>query len=178
MNTDSKCDAIEAMFPAPKLAALGLQHVLVMYAGAIAVPLIIGSALNLSKDQIAMLISADLFCCGIVTLIQCLGVWNVGARLPIMMGIGFTAVPPIIATGTDPDLGMPGVLGAVIASGVFTLLAAPLFQPLGSLLPGGGDRNGDAGHRLVADAGRSKLGGGRTAHDKRPRRAHSQSGLR
>ena len=56
MNTDSKCDAIEEMFPAPKLAALGLQHVLVMYAGAIAVPLIIGSALNLSKDQIAMLI--------------------------------------------------------------------------------------------------------------------------
>lgn len=40
-----------------------------------------------------MLISADLFCCGIVTLIQCLGIWNVGARLPIMMGIGFTAVP-------------------------------------------------------------------------------------
>lgn len=93
MNKDSKCDAIEEMFPAPKLAALGLQHVLVMYAGAIAVPLIIGSALNLSKDQIAMLISADLFCCGIVTLIQCLGIWNIGARLPIMMGIGFTAVP-------------------------------------------------------------------------------------
>ncbi|PLU73390.1 purine permease [Sinorhizobium medicae] len=128
MNKDSKCDAIEEMFPAPKLAALGLQHVLVMYAGAIAVPLIIGSALNLSKDQIAMLISADLFCCGIVTLIQCLGIWNIGARLPIMMGIGFTAVPPIIATGTDPDLGMPGVLGAVIASGVFTLLAAPYFS--------------------------------------------------
>ena len=34
------------MLPAPRLAALGLQHVLVMYAGAIAVPLIVGRALQ------------------------------------------------------------------------------------------------------------------------------------
>lgn len=56
-----------------KLAALGLQHVLVMYAGAIAVPLIVGRALKLSPEQVSMLISADLFCCGLVTLIQSLG---------------------------------------------------------------------------------------------------------
>ena len=42
----------------PKLAALGLQHVLVMYANAVAVPLIIGGALHLPKDQIALLINA------------------------------------------------------------------------------------------------------------------------
>jgi xanthine permease len=128
MTKSTQTDALDEVFPAPKLIALGLQHVLVMYAGAIAVPLIIGSALKLPKDQIAMLVSADLFCCGIVTLIQCLGVWKIGARLPIMMGIGFTAVPTIIATGANPDLGMPGVLGAVIVSGVFTLLAAPYFS--------------------------------------------------
>lgn len=121
-------DPVEQKFPLPRLAALGLQHVLVMYAGAVAVPLIIGSALNLSKEQIAMLVSADLFCCGIVTIIQCLGIWKIGARLPIMMGIGFTAVPAIIATGSDPSLGMPGVFGAVIASGIFTLIAAPYFS--------------------------------------------------
>lgn len=118
---------VDQTFPLPKLVALGLQHVLVMYAGAVAVPLIIGSALHLSKEQIAMLVSADLFCCGIVTIIQCLGVWKIGARLPIMMGISFTAVPAIIATGSDPNLGMPGVFGAVIASGIFTLIAAPFF---------------------------------------------------
>lgn len=121
-------DPIEEKMPLPKLMALGLQHVLVMYAGAVAVPLIIGGALGLSKSQIAMLVSADLFCCGIVTMIQTLGVWKFGARLPIVMGIGFTAVPPIIAIGTTPELGITGVFGAVIASGIFTVIAAQFFS--------------------------------------------------
>lgn len=127
MTNPATTDPVEKMYPIPSLMALGLQHVLVMYAGAVAVPLIVGSALQLPKEQIAMLVSADLFCCGIVTVIQSLGVWKVGIRLPIMMGISFTAVPSIIATGTHPDLGMPGVIGAVIGSGVFTILAAPFF---------------------------------------------------
>jgi uric acid transporter len=127
MSNPATTDPVEKMYPVPSLMALGLQHVLVMYAGAVAVPLIIGSALHLPKEQIAMLVSADLFCCGIVTIIQAIGIGNVGIRLPIMMGIAFTAVPSIIATGTNPELGMPGVIGAVIGSGIFTLLAAPYF---------------------------------------------------
>lgn len=127
MSNPATTDPVEKMYPIPSLFALGLQHVLVMYAGAVAVPLIIGSALHLPKEQIAMLVSADLFCCGLVTIIQAVGIGNVGIRLPIMMGIAFTAVPSIIATGTNPELGMPGVIGAVIGSGIFTLLAAPYF---------------------------------------------------
>ena len=61
---------VDEILPLPKLAALGLQHVLVMYANAVAVPLIVGGALHLPKDQIALLINADLFACGIATLIQ------------------------------------------------------------------------------------------------------------
>ena len=60
---------VDEQLPTGKLAALGLQHVLVMYAGAVAVPLIIGRALKLSPEDVAFLISADLFCCGLVTLI-------------------------------------------------------------------------------------------------------------
>jgi NCS2 family nucleobase:cation symporter-2 len=127
MSNPDTTDPVEKIYPVPSLLALGLQHVLVMYAGAVAVPLIIGSALQLPKEQIAMLVSADLFCCGIVTIVQAVGIGNIGIRLPIMMGIAFTAVPSIIATGTNPELGMPGVIGAVIGSGIFTLLAAPYF---------------------------------------------------
>ena len=61
---------VDEMLPLPKLVALGLQHVLVMYANAVAVPLIVGGALHLPKDQIAMLINADLFACGIATLLE------------------------------------------------------------------------------------------------------------
>jgi uric acid transporter len=65
---------VDEVLPPPKLIALGLQHVLVMYAGAVAVPLIIGRALRLSPEQVALLVNADLFACGVATLIQSLGV--------------------------------------------------------------------------------------------------------
>lgn len=123
-------DAADERIPPPKLFVLGLQHVLVMYAGAIAVPLIIGGALHLSKEDIAFLISADLFCCGVVTMIQCMGIGHVGIRLPVMMGMSFTAIGPIIAIGSNPALGMPAVFGAVIGSGIFTYLAAPYMSCL------------------------------------------------
>jgi len=64
---------VDELLPPGRLTALGLQHVLVMYAGAVAVPLIVGRALQLGPEQIVMLIQADLFCCGIVTLIQAFG---------------------------------------------------------------------------------------------------------
>ena len=122
--TSGRSAAVDAIPPIPKLTLLGLQHVLVMYAGAVAVPLIIGGALKMPKEQIALLISADLFCCGLATLVQCVGIANVGIRLPVMMGVSFTAIAPIIAIGLNPQLGMPGIFGAVIGSGVFTYLAA------------------------------------------------------
>ena len=72
-DTPSSVHPVDQTLPLGKLSALGLQHVLVMYAGAVAVPLIVGRALKLSPDEVALLISADLFCCGIATLIQSLG---------------------------------------------------------------------------------------------------------
>ena len=65
---------MDERLPLPRLLPLALQHVLVMYAGAVAVPLIIGRALRLPPEDIAFLISADLFACGIATLVQCVGI--------------------------------------------------------------------------------------------------------
>ena len=66
---------------------MAFQHVMVMYAGAVAIPLVLGAALGLSKSDIAFLINADLFACGIVTIIQALGIGPVGIRMPVMMGV-------------------------------------------------------------------------------------------
>ena len=79
LPADANSHGVDEMLPAPRLAALGLQHVLVMYAGAVAVPLIVGRALKLAPEQVALLISADLFCCGLVTLIQSFGVSAAGS---------------------------------------------------------------------------------------------------
>ena len=124
---------VDEILPAPKLAALGFQHVLVMYAGAVAVPLIIGRALKLAPEQVALLINADLFACGVVSLIQSFGVTQwFGIRLPVMMGVTFAAVGPMLAMGADPNVGILGIFGAVMAAGVFTMIVAPA---IGYFLP-------------------------------------------
>lgn len=121
-------DPVDERLPAGKLAALGLQHVLVMYAGAVAVPLIVGRALKLSPEQVTMLISADLFVCGIVTLIQSLGATQwFGIRLPVMMGVTFASVAPMVAmaTANPGEAGAQLIFGAIIGAGVISILIAP-----------------------------------------------------
>jgi NCS2 family nucleobase:cation symporter-2 len=119
---------VDELLPPGKLTLLGLQHVLVMYAGAVAVPLIIGGALKLPKEQMALLINADLFACGLATLVQSLGFWKFGIRLPVMMGVTFAAVSPMIVMATNPGIGLLGIYGAVIGAGVFGILVAPLIS--------------------------------------------------
>jgi uric acid transporter len=126
---------VDEKLPAPRLAALGLQHVLVMYAGAVAVPLIIGRALKLPPEQVAFLISADLFVCGLVTLIQSVGLPGLGIRLPVMMGVTFAAVGPMTAMAANPSIGLLGIYGAVIAAGVVGILLAPFMSRLLPLFP-------------------------------------------
>ena len=135
-------DPVDEILPAPRLALLGLQHVLVLYAGAVAVPLIIGHALGLDAAQIGFLISADLFAAGLATLIQTLGLPGVGVRLPIMMGVTFASVSPMtamIAAGAAANVPKSETLqliyGSVIASGLFGLAAAPVIGRLARLFP-------------------------------------------
>jgi NCS2 family nucleobase:cation symporter-2 len=128
-------DAVDQKIPLPRCAALGVQHVLVMYAGTVAVPLIVGGALGLSKADIAFLINADLLAAGIATLVQALGLWRFGIRMPVMMGVTFAAVGPMIAIGTDPALGLPAIYGATIVAGLFGILIAPLMGRLLGVFP-------------------------------------------
>src|SRR5882672_8060039 len=120
---------VDERLPTPRLAALGFQHVLVMYAGAVAVPLIVGRALKLAPEQVALLISADLFCCGLVTLIQSLGVTQwFGIRMPVMMGVTFAAVGPMLAIAekVPGTAGAQAIFGAIIAAGIIGIFLAPL----------------------------------------------------
>ena len=114
--------------PVARLAALGLQHVWVMYAGAIAVLLIVGRALKRTPEQVALLISAGLFCCGLVTLVQSLGMTKwFGIRLPVMMGVTFASVGPMVAfaNAMPGEDGARAVFGAVIGVGILSMLIVP-----------------------------------------------------
>ncbi|MBR0964831.1 purine permease [Bradyrhizobium diazoefficiens] len=131
----SEVHPVDEVLPLPRLLALGLQHVLVMYAGAVAVPLIIGRALKLPPEDVAFLISADLFACGLATLVQCLGFPGVGIRLPVMMGVTFASVGPMLSMAAAPDIGLLGIYGSVITAGLFGIVAAPFISRLLPLFP-------------------------------------------
>ncbi|NUU62941.1 xanthine permease [Bacillus sp. FJAT-27264] len=121
------------MLSKQKVFTLGLQHVLAMYAGAVIVPLIVGGALKLNNTQMAYLIAADLFTCGLATLLQVMGTKYFGSRLPVILGCTFTAVGPIIAISLSSNLAT--AYGAIIISGIFVVLAAPLYGKLLKFFP-------------------------------------------
>ncbi len=129
---------VDERLPPARLAALGLQHVLVMYAGAVAVPLIIGRALQLPPEQVALLISADLFCCGIATVIQSLGLTRwFGIQLPVMMGVTFAAVGPMVAIAQSHPgpAGARLIFGSIIGAGLVAMLMAPVVGRLRRFFP-------------------------------------------
>ena len=71
---------VDQILSTRQMLTLGLQHMAVSYIGAIAVPLIIASALKMSQADTIVLISTTLFCSGIATLLQTIGFWKFGVR--------------------------------------------------------------------------------------------------
>lgn len=129
---------VDEVLPIPQLAAYGFQHVLAFYAGAVLVPIILAGALGLSSEQLIHLINADLFTCGIASILQAWGLGKVGVRLPLLQGVTFTAVSPMIAIGLAAGGGVTGLLqiyGAVLVAGLFTFFAAPYFARLIRFFP-------------------------------------------
>ncbi|MDH4560046.1 nucleobase:cation symporter-2 family protein [Pseudomonas sp. BN411] len=124
---------VDQLLPVRQLVTYGLQHVLVLYAGAVAVPLILGSALGLSTAEVVLLINANLLTSGVATLIQTLGFWRFGARLPLVQACSFIALAPMIMIGKA--YGLTQVFGAVIAAGVITIALAPVFSRLLRFFP-------------------------------------------
>jgi xanthine permease len=116
-----------------KVGTLGLQHVLAMYAGAVIVPLIVGPAIGMTPEQLAYLISIDLFTCGIATLIQVIGGRHFGIKLPVILGCTFTAVGPMIAIGNLQ--GITAIYGAIIASGIIVVILAQFMSKVMKFFP-------------------------------------------
>ncbi|HEY7272946.1 MAG TPA: 2-oxo-4-hydroxy-4-carboxy-5-ureidoimidazoline decarboxylase [Actinoplanes sp.] len=129
---------VDEVLPVGKLAVYGIQHVLAFYAGAVIVPILLASAIDLSTEQLIHLINADLFTCGIASIIQSVGFWKIGVRLPLLQGVTFTAVSPMIAIGLAAGGGTDGLVviyGAVIVAGLFTFFIAPYFSRLIKYFP-------------------------------------------
>ena len=111
----------------------GTQHILTMYGGVIAPPLIVGGAAGLSGTEMALLVTAGLFISGLATVLQALGIGPFGARLPVVQGISFSGVSTMVAISNES--GITAVFGAVLAAGVIGLVASSFFAKLLRFFP-------------------------------------------
>ncbi|WPU08824.1 nucleobase:cation symporter-2 family protein [Pseudarthrobacter oxydans] len=114
--------------------AYGFQHVLTMYGGIIAVPLIVGQAAGLSPADIGILIAAALFMGGLATLLQTIGIPFFGSQLPLVQGVSFASVATMVAIVSGGG-GLPAVFGAVMVSAAIGLLIAPIFSKIVRFFP-------------------------------------------
>ncbi|XEN32307.1 uric acid transporter [Ensifer sp. WSM1721] len=113
--------------------AYGLQHVLTMYGGIVAVPLILGQAAGLSSSDVGLLITASLFAGGLATILQTIGLPFFGSRLPLVQGVSFSGVATMIAISGNG--GLEAVLGAVMAASLIGLLITPVFSRITRFFP-------------------------------------------
>ena len=114
-------------------AILGLQHLLAMYSGSILVPIMIASALGYSSQQLTYLISTDIFMCGVATFLQLQLNKYFGIGLPVVLGVAFQSVAPLIMIGQKHGSG--AVFGALIISGVYVLLIAGFCSKIANFFP-------------------------------------------
>ena len=114
----------------------GVQHILAMFGGVIAVPLIVGGAAGLDTAEKALLVACGLFVSGVSTLLQTLGVRGFGAQLPLVQGTSFAAVSTILAIiGDRAGVGLQSAYGAVIAASAIGLLITPFFARIVRFFP-------------------------------------------
>lgn len=114
-------------------AVLGLQHLLAMYSGSILVPIMIAGALGYSSQQLTYLISTDIFMCGVATFLQLQLNKYFGIGLPVVLGVAFQSVAPLIMIGQKHGSG--AMFGALIVSGIYVLLIAGIFSKIANFFP-------------------------------------------
>lgn len=134
INSGTRSREVDEILPSGKMAALSIQHVLAFYSAGIAIPLIVGYGIGFTSQQVALLVSADLFTCGIATFLQSFGIGNfAGIKLPVILGCAFAPMAAMISIGKE--LGPTAIYGAVICSGIFMVLIAQFFGKLIRFFP-------------------------------------------
>ncbi|HCM93235.1 MAG TPA: uracil permease [Glutamicibacter sp.] len=120
--------------PFGKTFAYGLQHVLTMYGGIIAPPLIIGNAAGMAPDEVGLLVACCLFVGGLATILQTTGIPFFGAQLPLVQGTSFASVATMVAI-VNGSGGIQAVFGAVLAAALIGFLIAPFFARIIRFFP-------------------------------------------
>src|SRR5438477_1425619 len=118
---------------AVKTSLFGIQHVLVMFTAMVAGPLIVGRLLNRPEATRIAMVSGTMIGCGIATMISALGMGFIGPRLPIVMGVFYIFIGPIVAIGKEINLA--AAMTALIIGGAVQFAWSPLIGRLHRFFP-------------------------------------------
>lgn len=106
--------------PFPKALGLAVQHVLTMFGATVAVPLLLGPAMGMSSEQIAILVSSVMIASGLATFVQV----RFGTGYPIIQGVSFAFLGPffaIIAATAGGRVTMQYIAGAILAGAILEI---------------------------------------------------------
>ncbi|MEU8528610.1 solute carrier family 23 protein [Streptomyces sp. NPDC048629] len=124
---------VDARVPVRRLVPLAAQHVLAMIAAPVSTVFLTSGALRLSPGATASLLSAVLVLCGAGALLQSLGVWKIGARLPFVMLPGGAATALFLQIAQEH--GTPTAAGSVLLAAALLLAVLPLYARIVRLFP-------------------------------------------
>ncbi|WP_240508928.1 uracil-xanthine permease family protein [Streptomyces agglomeratus] len=119
--------------PIGRILLFGIQHVLVMAATPISAIFLMSATLRLDPGLTVDLLSAAFLLSGIGSLIQSLGPWKFGPRLPFVMLPG--GAPLILFLAIAEQHGLPTASGAVIITAAFYFVVLPVFSRLLAFFP-------------------------------------------
>ncbi|MGW0564078.1 uracil-xanthine permease family protein [Streptomyces sp. NPDC003016] len=119
--------------PIGRILLFGVQHVLVMAATPISAIFLMSATLRLDPGLTVDLLSAAFLLSGVGSLIQSLGPWKFGPRLPFVMLPG--GAPLILFLAIAEQHGLPTASGAVIITAAFYFVVLPVFSRLLAFFP-------------------------------------------
>ncbi|MFB7416630.1 uracil-xanthine permease family protein [Streptomyces sp. NPDC056121] len=119
--------------PLGRILLFGIQHVLVMAATPISAIFLMSATLGLRAGLTVDLLSAAFVLSGVGSLIQSLGPWKFGPRLPFVMLPG--GAPLILFLAIAEQHGVRIATGAVVLTAVFTFVVLPVFSRLLAYFP-------------------------------------------
>lgn len=137
-NNEKKQNAsvfeLEGTPPFKQSIPLALQHVVAMIVGCVTPAIIISSVAGLNPSDKVILVQAALVIAAISTLLQVFPIGkNLGAGLPVILGVSFAYLPSLQAIAEGYDIAT--ILGSQLVGGVFAIIVGLFVKKLRVLFP-------------------------------------------
>lgn len=168
--------------PLSKALPLGIQHVLAMFTGNLAPIFVLTGILGTSASDRIIMIQSAMLVSGLITFLQLypfkFGKFQIGSKLPIVMGTSFAFVPTMQAIseklhgeGISPEIAMGIILGGTLLGGFVEDIMGIFIKPLKKFFPPlvVGSVLVTIGIKLLSTGANYFVGSPKTANDFDPR---------